>query len=217
MADMKVEGRFSGMITLNDISESAYQDILDYIKKRIASGDAQPEKQEAVQKKTGKPKEYANMQNDSRLRRIDSLYLDFTKNPGLYDLVEMSVREYVDANPWIAPVNPRSIGKKLAHMQQVHSAVVPCGSEKKYFGRTEDGHFIQGRTYFIPVRKTTLGSLIRAAREGEHLSTDELSGLIGYDKTVIRNWENDSAVPSSEAIAILRKTFGNDVFKTVNM
>ncbi len=129
----------------------------------------------------------------------------------------MSVREYVGANPWIAPVNPRSIGKKLAHMQQVHSAVVPCGSEKKYFGRTEDGHFIQGRTYFIPVRRTTLGSLIRSAREGEHLSTDELSGLIGYDKTVIRNWENDSAVPSSEAIAILKKTFGNDVFKTVNM
>ena len=217
MADMKVEGRFSGTITLNDISESAYQDIFNYIKLRIANTASQPEKQEAVQKKTGKPKEYANMQNDSRLRRIDSLYLDFTKNPVLYDLVEMSVREYVDANPWIAPVNPRSIGKKLAHMQQVHSVVVPCGRKKKYFGLDENGTPIQGRTYFVPVRRTTLGSLIRAAREEEHLSTDELSGLIGYDKTVIRNWENDSAVPSSEAVAILKKTFGNDVFKAVNM
>lgn len=227
MADMKVEGRFSGTITLDDISESAYQDILNYIKLRIASGDAQPTKQEAILKTTGtaekknakpgKLKDYANMQNDSRLRKIDSLYLDFAKNPGLYDLVEMSVREYVSANPWIASVNPRSIGKKLAHMQQVHSAVVPCGSEKKYFGRTEDGHFIQGRTYFVPVRRATLGSLIRSAREEEHLSTDELSGLIGYDKTVIRNWENDSAVPSSEAMAILKKTFGNDIFKTINM
>ena len=226
MADMKVEGRFSGTITLNDISESAYQDILNYIKLRIANTARQPEKQEAVQKTAertekkanpGKPKEYANMQNDSRLRKIDSLYLDFEKNPGSYDLVEMSVRQYVDANPWIAPVNPKSIGIKLSHMQKIHSATVPCGSRKKYFGLDENGTPIQGRTHFIPVRKTTLGSLIRSAREEEHLSTDELSGLIGYDKTVIRNWENDSAVPSSEAIAILKKTFGNDIFKTVNM
>lgn len=209
MAQFKIEKecKVTATIVLDDISEEAYEDIARYIRNKVGSFEEPVRSMpcEAIsgtvqktEKRKGSP--------DERLDRIDGLISDWQKNPGAYILYEMTASEFIEKNPFFAGIHPIAIGKRL------HRLSVPYN---KVAGRTSGGKPAMITYYQIPVLKETVGTVLRREREASKLNTGEVAELIGYPASSVRAWENGSATPSSEAIGLLEKVFGSNVFDGV--
>lgn len=226
MENVKIESVISATITLTNVSDEIFHDICGYIESKVktpvnaaasvegvgheAKSVSKPVKQKG--KSSIKLQEYANMQNDPRLKKIDTLFADYIKHPDLYTLEEMTAAEYMSMDSSVSSISRISVAKKISACCRRYSEKIPEGNPKKYAGRNKNGSPFRVRTYYIPVPRDFIGSRIKKAREEYGLTTSEVSDLIGYDKSIIEKWECGTYIPSEDALNALRKAFGSDIF-----
>ena len=214
--------RVNARIELTDIRQSTYDRIVSFItdavnRERNAEGRPSIEpvrvmSEGSLPKKTVQTKKLIDSIKE-QLSGIEDLYLSYVtdSNKAKYDLIYMRTEEFMEAFPEYKGMSMIGVGRKLSSMIKLYEDEV--GPMKELLVKFSTGKSSgYARTYPIPVRKTTYGSLIQKARLDNQLNIKDFSNLIGYDVGVIKMWENDMATPSTEAIESIKKLVDSHAF-----
>lgn len=227
----------NAVLELHWIPEDAYNDILYYIRKR--TGQDEESVEEVLREVSGKEEEPVETESvdlmdlvdedvnikDTAQKFIQALYLGWHANPGKYDLVLMSAKEFIERFNYVLSLKlcgPISVAKMLSNIARTYGKdILPT---KKHNMKFPCGTYAPVTVYSIPVEKTepeetdtslpkkTVGNVIREAREEAKLSRFELADLIGYPILTVVAWEEDRYTPSPDALELMEGLFGKDMF-----
>ena len=204
----KTNETFDVKIILTAVTKDVYNDIMDYVEKRIrrswedgtwggpiavereCTENTEPAADICEPKKQKKPV-------DERLSKITDLFRQYKEHPERFVLKTMSSEEFLETNPEYEGISVKSLSKKLQHLG--------IESSKK-----------RGiNCYQFPIPTKTIAAAIQDARREAGMTREALSLAIGYGIGIVAAWEKGTLTPSREAIGLLKKTLGNDIFKEV--
>ena len=210
----KTNETFDVKISLTAVTKDVYNDIMDYIEKRIrrscedgtwggpiavereGTEDTEPAADICEGTEILEPKKQKKP-TDERLSRITDLFRQYKEHPERFVLKTMSSEEFLKTNPEYEGISIKSLSKKLQHLG--------IESSKK-----------RGVNYYqFPIPTKTIAAAIQDARREAGMTREALSLAIGYGIGIVAAWEKGTLTPSREAVGLLKKTLGNDIFKEV--
>ena len=210
----KTNETFDVKIILTAVTKDVYNDIMDYVEKRIrrswedgtwggpiavereSTEGTEPAADICEGTETLEPKKQKKP-TDERLSKITDLFRQYKEHPERFVLKTMSSEEFLETNPEYEGISIKSLSKKLQHLR--------IESSKK-----------RGVNYYqFPIPTKTIAAAIQDARREAGMTREALSLAIGYGIGIVAAWEKGTLTPSREAIGLLKKTLGNDIFKEV--
>lgn len=217
--------RMNAVIRLNDIPEEVYRDIVAFISLRLEKNDDAVKAEENLYTKAVEAtKQYSEKAQDEeekdriRTRRymdqrreeiqkeIRGLYADWKEHPERYTIQKMTARDFLAAHPELADSTSIAIGKFLLGANFEYTT-----ENKKYPG----GTIAATKIWSIPVRRKTIGDVIKEKRTEARLSCTELANVLRIDPDGVKRWENGDYIPSENMIHALEMIFGIDMFDEV--
>lgn len=207
-ADVTKEVFINAKIELNHVRESDYKGILDYIS-RVLEGKTESKVEEVPAE--AEVKEITKNEHKGRytvhVNEIESLFKSYSLQPKIYSLNEMTADDFARYYQ-ISGVPNRSIGRSLTAACEKYSLPAP----KRKHRMKANGKNYCGMHYQIPVLKVTYGTVIKRFRDNFGVNQQEFSEFIGYPVDVVNKWESGEATPSIDAISVIEKHFGKDIF-----
>ena len=215
-ADVTKEVFINAKIELNHVKESDYKGILDYISRVLESKteskveEVPDEAEVELSTSTKQKKEKKADKIPEWVKEIEELYLSFYKTPKAYELVEMIPMDFKAQFAGLSSTDVCGV--------QIGKCLKECCDLYHLNYRRKDGRSkTTGKRYCqvaypIPVRKTSYGNCIHNFCNSFGVTLKEFAEFIGYPVDVVKKWESGEATPSIDAISVIEKHFGKDIF-----
>ena len=211
------EVKFSTSVRLEDVTMEQYNKIAAYINEIIGAAKAKQKSEHDTDQK----EKYKRIGHYKGYEKVIAVFRDAEERPESYSWENLTTAVWKSMIPSLKEATLHGVSHTIGNLaaegftkkevrynqylhlnENIYRLPVPAANAK------EEAHTVSARN----PEDVRLGAILRSARNKAGLSIAELGKSIGYDASIVLNWENGVYHMAETAMKALYEFFKKDIF-----